>query len=129
MRRSTRAVPVGAWALAASGWLTLTVVNHLNVDSPFSPVRTSVVFAFVLACPGLAIARLLPLRERVEILVVAIALSISLGLLVSVAFTVARAGSTTDRLLVLASITSVAAGIDMYRSARRATKTARDTQR
>jgi uncharacterized membrane protein len=124
LRRSVRAITAVEWILATSGWITLVVVHFLPADSPLSILRICIVFAFVLLCPGLAVARVLPLREPAEVWVVATALSISFGLLVSVAFTIVRNDSTTQRLLTLAVITTVATVVDMYRSARRATATA-----
>lgn len=120
LRRSVRAVPAVLWVLASSGWVTLISVLYLTPDSPFSVLRAPVVFAFVLLCPGLAVARLLPAREPAELWVVATALSISFGLLVSVAFTIVRNDSTTQRLLTLAVITTAATVVDIYVSARRA---------
>jgi uncharacterized membrane protein len=122
--RSIRAVPAGLWVLASSGWITLISVHYLTPDSPFSVLRAPVIFAFVLLCPGLAVARLLPPREPAEVWVVATALSISFGLLVSVAFTMLRNDSMAQRLLTLAVITTVATVVAIWQSARRAASTA-----
>ncbi|MFD4350971.1 hypothetical protein ACFWPX_00325 [Nocardia sp. NPDC058518] len=118
LRRGLRATPAATWVLAGSGWVTLLAVHVISPDSPLSVLRTLVTFAFVLLCPGLAVARLLPLREDIEVWVVGIALSMSFGLLVTVAFTAARNDSTTSRLVSLAVITTAAAAVQIFRSAR-----------
>ncbi|WP_446222395.1 hypothetical protein ACTWPB_21630 [Nocardia sp. IBHARD005] len=118
LRRGLGSTPATTWVLAGSGWVTLLAVHAISPDSPLAVLRTLVVFAFVLLCPGLAVARLLPLREDIEVWVVGIALSMSFGLLVTVAFTAARNDSTTSRLVVLAVITTAAAAVQIFRSAR-----------
>jgi uncharacterized membrane protein len=79
------------------------------------------VFVFVLFCPGFAVAGLLPTRESAERWVLAVALSMSFGLLVSVAFTVMRDDSVTRRLGSLALITTIAVLVDVCVSSRRHT--------
>jgi uncharacterized membrane protein len=79
------------------------------------------VFVFVLFCPGFAVAGLLPTRESAERWVLAVALSMSLGLLVSVAFTMMRNDSVTQRLGSLALIPTIAVLVDAVVSARRHT--------
>jgi hypothetical protein len=103
------------WALASSGWITLLGVEHLPSASP---PRLLLVFGFVLFCPGLAIAGLLPTQEIAERWVLGVALSMACGLLVSVAFTVMRDGSPTGRLGSLALITTIAVLVDAVVSAR-----------
>ncbi|MFB7874112.1 hypothetical protein ACFC06_02595 [Nocardia sp. NPDC056064] len=118
LRHGLRTTPLVTWLLAGSGWLTLLCVHTISPDGPLSMLRTLIVFGFVLLCPGLAVARLLPLREDIEVWVVGIALSLSLGLLVSVAFTAARNDSTTSRLVTLAIVPTAAAAVQVLRSAR-----------
>lgn len=108
-------IRVWQWALASSGWITLLGVEHLPSGSP---PRVLLVFAFVLFCPGFAVAGLLPTRESAERWVLAVALSMSFGLLVSVAFTVMRDDSITHRLGSLALITTIAVLVDAVVSAR-----------
>ncbi|WP_201453275.1 hypothetical protein [Rhodococcus sp. T7] len=109
--------------------MTLACVHYLALESSWSVLRAPVIFAFVLICPGLAVARLLPTREPAELWVVAVALSMSFGLLVSVAFTVLRNDSTMLRMLTLALVTTVATVVDICRSARHAASaTERDAQ-
>ena len=100
-----RTVPPWQWALASSGWITLLCVNYLP---PGSLPRVLVVFGFVLVCPGLAVAGLIPTRESPERWVLAVALSVSFGLLVSVAFTVMRVESVIPQIVSLAVITTLA---------------------
>jgi hypothetical protein len=94
------------WALASSGWITLACVELLPSGSP---PRVLLVFVFILLCPGLAVARLVLRRESAELLVVAVPLSMSLGLLVSVALTVLRVDSVMLGVGSLALITTIAA--------------------
>jgi len=110
-----RTIRVRQWALAISGWVTLLGVEHLPSGSP---PRVLLVFVFVLFCPGFAVAGLLPTRESAERWVLAVALSMSFGLLVSVAFTVMRDDSVTQRLGSLALITTIAVLVDAVVSAR-----------
>lgn len=110
-----RTIRVRQWALASSGWITLLCVEHLPSGSP--PLAL-LVFFFVLFCPGFAVAGLLPTRESAERWVLAVALSLSFGLLVSVAFTVMQDGSATHRLGWLALITTTAVLVDVVVSTR-----------
>lgn len=115
-RSYLRTVGAPQWVLMSSGWITLLCMQYL---APGSLGRTLAVFGFVLLCPGLAVAGLLPTRESVERWVLAVALSMSLGLLVSVAFTVARNESVTLRIGTLALITTTAVIADAVGSPRR----------
>lgn len=91
--------------LAGSGWVT-----WLGLLLPAgSPVRVLLVLGFVLTCPGLAVSLLLPLREAVVRWVLAVALSMSLAILLNTALTVISNDSLPLRLAVLASITTAAA--------------------
>ncbi|MFI1912330.1 hypothetical protein [Nocardia sp. NPDC020380] len=90
--------------LAASGWLALAAFSYLPDGMP---VRVLAVFAFVLFCPGLAISGLLT-EDRLQRWVLTVALSISFGVLVTVAFNELHDDSTVQRLAVLASVTTVA---------------------
>ncbi|GAA5110829.1 hypothetical protein [Pseudonocardia adelaidensis] len=100
-----RRAPRWRWALAISGWTTLLAV--LLAPSA-SPPRVVLVFGFVLVCPGLAVCLLLPMREAVERWVYGVALSIALAILLNTALTLLANGSVALRLVVLATITTVA---------------------
>jgi hypothetical protein len=73
------------------------------------PVRYVVVIAFVLACPGLAWARLLRLGDAADLAGIGITLSIALAALVGQTMALARWWSPGVGYLALAAIT--AAGI------------------
>lgn len=92
------------WALAASGWITLGL-THLPAANP---VRATTVFVFFLVCPGLALSSWVRVRG-VERWTLAIALSISVGLLLSTAMTLLRDGSFGLHIGILAAVTTVAA--------------------
>jgi hypothetical protein len=113
--RSLRTAPVWQLILASSGWITLVGILVLPAGSL---ARVVLVFCFVLGCPGLAVSQLLPAREPVERWVLAIALSTSLAILVTVALTVLRIDSIPLRLGLLALITTVAVLIDIGLSLR-----------
>jgi hypothetical protein len=115
------AIPPWQWALASSGWITLLCVNYLAAGSL---PRVIVVFAFVLVCPGLAVVGLIPTKELPERWVLAVALSMSFGLLVSVVFTVMRVESVMPQIVSLALITSLAVLINAVVSGRRPTTVA-----
>jgi hypothetical protein len=115
-RSYLRTISARRWALASSGWITLLCMEYL---APGSLLRTLVVFGFVLFCPGFAVASLLPTRESVERWVLAVSLSLSLGLLVSAAFTVMREDSITLRMRTLANITTLAVLADAVVTLRR----------
>jgi hypothetical protein len=116
-----RTIRAAQWALASSGWITLLCVQYLPSASP---PRILLVFGFILFCPGFAVARLVPTREPAERWVVAIALSMSFGLLVSVAFTLTRDDSVTLRVGSLALITTIAVLVEAFVSPLRHTSTA-----
>ena len=103
--RSQREAPRWWLLLAVSGWATMLGVLLLP---PGSVLRVALVFGFVLTCPGLAVCLLLPVREAVERWVLAVALSISLAILLNTGLTVVSDGSVPLRLGALALITTVA---------------------
>lgn len=111
-----RVMPASQWALAGSGWITLLCVTYLP---PASPPRVLVVFGFVLFCPGFAVARLVPTRASAERWVLTVALSMSFGLLVSLAFTMMRDDSVPLRIGSLALITTLAVLLNALVSSRR----------
>jgi hypothetical protein len=124
LKRLSRLVGAAPWRfregrrwpllLAGSGWLTLVGVMILPAGSG---LRVALVFSFALTCPGLAISLLLPIREGAVRWVLAVALSISIAVLVNTAFTVISIGSVALRLSVLALITMIAALVATVREA------------
>ncbi len=108
-----RPTPVSS-ALAVVGWLVLAVTFLVG-----QPVRTIVVFAFVLIGPGIAIIRLLPLRDPLEQAVIALALGMSLAALVAEAVAIAHVLRPTLALAILAAMCTVAALTEMTQAAKR----------
>jgi hypothetical protein len=104
--RRVREAPRWRLLLAGSGWLTWLGVLLLPAGS--AP-RVALVFGFVLICPGLAVSLLLPVREAAVRWVLAVALSMSLVILLNTALTVISNDSLPLRLAALASITTIAA--------------------
>lgn len=97
------AIPIRYWLLASSGWLTLGMTQLTAGSLP----RVLSVFVFLLLCPGLALAGLTPAQGLLR-WVLAVGLSMSAGLLVTTAMTVAQNGSFTVRIVILAAITTIA---------------------
>ena len=90
--------------LAGSGWLTWLA----TLLPAGSALRVALVFAFVLTCPGLALTLLMPVREAAARWVLAVALSMSVALLLNTLLTVLSNDSLPLRLAVLASLTTAA---------------------
>jgi uncharacterized membrane protein len=97
--------------LAASGWVVLAVTTGAG----YSPYRAVAVFAFVLVCPGLAVVRLLPVRDFLERLVLAVALSMSIAALIAETADINDVLQPTHVLVVLAVICSGAAVTELVR--------------
>jgi hypothetical protein len=99
--------------LAVSGWTALAAT--LLPDG--SPPRVIIAFAFLLLCPGAgairlgdAVLRRSGLRiDRLEALVLAIALSLAVGALVAEVFFLTGTFTTTRTLGALAAFTSLGA--------------------
>lgn len=102
------------WALALSGWAAWAVVTFLP-DALI--LRAVVTAAFLLVCPGLAAARWArPGRVRatdrtvvLETAVLALTISVSLGVLVVEPLFLSGAFTVTRALVALAAATSVLA--------------------
>jgi hypothetical protein len=101
--------------LIVSGWLVLgmTAVGSMQV------VRPVAVFAFALAVPGIAVVRLLPLRDPLERAVLAVAISLSLATLAAEAAYIGRVLHPAVVLAMLAAACSVTAGMELTRGVRR----------
>jgi hypothetical protein len=91
--------------LAASGWGVLGLV----LAGGHSALRVVAVFGFALIVPGVALVRLVPLRDRLARAVLAVALSMSLAALVAEATAINRPMRPAVVLAVLAGICSAAA--------------------
>jgi hypothetical protein len=97
--------------LAVSGWAVL----GLTVVAGPGPIRWIAVFAFALLGPGTAVIRLLPLRDFLERAVLAVALSLSLATLTAEAVAIAHILSAVPVLVILASICTTAALVEIAR--------------
>ena len=100
-----------ALLLAASGWLVL----GLTAVTGQPLLRAPAVFAFVLVCPGLAVVRLLPLRDRLEQVVLAVALGLSLTTLAAGGMAVSHILQPAMVLVALAALCTAAAAADLAR--------------
>ncbi|MDR0341917.1 MAG: hypothetical protein LBI49_02180 [Nocardiopsaceae bacterium] len=109
--RSRRGIPL---LLAASGWIALGITAIAGHD----PFRFLVVLGFTLVCPGAAVARLLPLRSFLERAVLSVALGLSLAAIVSEAVAIGRILDPAIVLVILASLCTGAAAVDLGRGFR-----------
>jgi uncharacterized membrane protein len=100
-----------ALLLAASGWL----VFGLTAVTGQPAVRAPAVFAFVLICPGLAVVRLLPLRDHLERAVLAVALGLSLTALAAEGMAISHVLRPALVLVALASLCTAAAAAEVAR--------------
>jgi uncharacterized membrane protein len=106
------AIPI---ALAVSGWLVLAITAAAGHNA----IRPIAVFAFVFLGPGVAIVRLLPIQDLLERAVLALALGMSLALLIAEASDIRHVLQPTPVLVVLAFICSAAAVTELAREGRR----------
>lgn len=97
--------------LAVSGWLVL----GLTMLTGQPVVRAPLVFAFVFACPGLAVVRLLPLRDQLERAVLAVALGLSLTALAAEGMAISHILQPAMVLIALASLCTAAAAAEVVR--------------
>ena len=115
MRLQIRSVSPRRWvialALAASGWLVLGITMLTGQ----SLARAPAIFVFVFVCPGLAVVRLLPLRDHLEQAVLAVALGLSLTALAAEGFAISDILQPALVLVALASLCTAAAAADVVR--------------
>ncbi|HEU0113475.1 MAG TPA: hypothetical protein VFQ80_02300, partial [Thermomicrobiales bacterium] len=69
------------WPLAIVGSAAATAA--VTLAPPGNPLRLAVVFWFLFICPGMAVVRLLGLRDHVTELTLALALSLALDAIVA----------------------------------------------
>jgi len=100
-----------ALLLAVSGWLVLGLI----VVTGQPALRAPAVFAFVFICPGLAIVRLLPLRDPLERAVLAVALGLSLAALAAEGMAISHILQPAMVLVALASLCTAAAVAEVVR--------------
>ena len=97
--------------IGVSGWAVLGITTLTGPGL----VRSIAVFAFALIVPGLAVTRLLPLRDAPLRTVLSIALSMSLSALVAEALAIAHRLRPALALIVLATLCTAAAAADVAR--------------
>lgn len=100
-----------ALLLAASGWLVLGI----TVLTGLAAVRAPLIFAFVFVCPGLALVRLLPLRDHLEQAVLVVALGLSLTTLAAEGMAISHILQPAMVLVALASLCTAAAAAEVAR--------------
>ncbi len=95
----------GKRALPALLLASVVALGALLVAGAESSLRTALAVWFLLACPGLALAPLVGLRDGLGTVTVAIALSIALDTIVAAALVYAGAWSPVAAFVILAAIT------------------------
>lgn len=95
--------------LAASGWLVL----GLTAVTGQPLARAPALFAFVFVCPGLAVVRLLPLRDPLERAVLTVALGLSLAALAAEGMAISHILQPAMVLVALASLCTAAAAAEL----------------
>jgi uncharacterized membrane protein len=115
IRTRLRSAGLRRWSiallLAASGWLVLGVIAVTGQAAARAPL----LFAFVFICPGLALVRLLPLRDRLEQAVLAVALGLSLTTLAAEGMAISHILQPAMVLVALASLCTAAAAVEVVR--------------
>jgi uncharacterized membrane protein len=104
-------------------WPAIIIVSSFGIGVSIwrdieSPIRPALTFWFLLVCPGMALVRLLQLKDFLIELTLAIALSIALGTLVSEAMLVTQHWSSQGALAVLIGVSLSGAVLQIYRSRR-----------
>ena len=102
-------------ALIAGSALVVVVAWLADLDSP---LRIPIVLWFLLVCPGMAWARLLPLPDPYSQLSVAVALSVALEALTAGAFLYAGAWSAEAILAVVVALSLAGAAVQLLRPPR-----------
>jgi GT2 family glycosyltransferase len=100
--------------LIVSGWLVLGI----TAVGAFQAIRPLAVFVFALAGPGTALVRLLPVRERLERAVLAVAVSLSLATLAAEAAYIGHVLRPAVVLAGLATVCTAAAAAELTRGVR-----------
>ena len=116
MSRQGTPVAVRATVATVSGLAAVAAVLG-EVGAPIQPM---LVFWFVLVCPGMAFVGLFRPPSLVFALALSIAVSCALAVVVAQALLFAGAWSPVAGLVILAALTTVAAGVEL-----RADRTAR----
>ena len=112
MRSVSRRRWATAMVLAASGWLVLGV----TITAAPPVLRSLAVFGFVFICPGLAVVRLLPLRDHLERAVLAVAIGLSLASLAAEGMAASHLLHPVLVLVSLAALCTAASAAELVRS-------------
>jgi hypothetical protein len=99
-----------AWPLACASLTGVAAAAVLNGGVP--SVRAAVVLPFLLVCPGVAVARLLRLRDRVAELVLGLALSAAIDGGVPGILLYAHAWNVRLAFAIICAVTLVASVTD-----------------
>ena len=100
-----------AWLVASSLWGIAAVLAAVFGAHP--AYRAPIVLAFVLVCPGLALVRVLGIPGLTAQLSLAIALSVTLDVLVPAGLLYAGVWSPIAALLILVALTVVTAAFEV----------------
>jgi hypothetical protein len=99
------------WPMGCFGF-GLTTVTFVYLDMP-EPVRGVAVALYLLVCPGLSLVRLIQLDDRLEELVLAVAISMAASTAVPLIMLYSHAWSPRVGLLLLVAIGALANGLEL----------------
>jgi hypothetical protein len=100
-------------------WAVLT-----NAGPPLQP---AILFWFLLVCPGMAFVRLLRLDDRLAQWVLAIAVSIALGVVLTETMIYSHRWNPVGAILTLAALSIIGAALDALMTAQRQPTNSRPT--
>lgn len=108
--RPLRSLAVPGLILAVTAGALITALAGVG-----GGLRTALVFAFIIACPGVAVARLLRIPDRVAEATIGIALSVALSGTVAGLMAYTRWWAPEAGLVVLAALTVGATALEFMR--------------
>jgi hypothetical protein len=108
--RPLRSLAVPGLILAVTAGALITALAGVG-----GGLRTALVFAFIIACPGVAVARLLRIPDRVAEATIGIALSLALTGTVAAVMAYTRLWAPEAGLVGLAALTVGATALELLR--------------
>ena len=114
MTPATRHPRAWLWpAIIVVSSAAIAILTYAGVESP---VRVAFAFWFLLVCPGMALVRLLRLKDVIVELTLAVALSLALDALVASALVYTGLWSSKSSLAILIAISIAGAAAQLKRA-------------
>jgi uncharacterized membrane protein len=108
-----RRMDTARWAWPVAIIVSTVMLDALVVGNIDTPLRPLVAIWFVSVCPGLALVRLLRLRDGWSEMAVSLALSLTLGVIVATALVYADWWSPKLGLAILSAVSLAGAGFQL----------------